>query len=115
MSPATGTALTRLSGIVGEANYFADPTMLTRYSVDGRSPGGVVRPGSAEEVAEVVRFAASEKLALIACGGRSKLDIGMPPARYDVAVDVSRLNRVVAYDPGDLTLSVEGACPSAHC
>jgi len=108
MSPATGTAFAQLSSIVGEASYFADPAALTRYSVDGRNPGAVVRPGSAEEVAEVVRFAASEKLALIACGGRSKLGVGMPPVRYDIAVDLSRLNRVVAYDPGDLTLGVEG-------
>jgi glycolate oxidase FAD binding subunit len=31
----------------------------------------------------------------------------MPPARYDVALELTRLNRIVSYDPGDLTLSVE--------
>lgn len=29
------------------------------------------------------------------------------PARYDIALDLSRMNRVLAYDPNDLTLGVE--------
>ncbi len=40
-------------------------------------------------------------------GGRTKLGIGMPPRRYDLALDTSRMNRVLAYDPRDLTLGVE--------
>ena len=35
----------------------------------------------------------------------------MPPARYDVAIDMTRLDRIVAYDPGDLTLGVEAGIP----
>ncbi len=31
----------------------------------------------------------------------------MPPARYDIALDLSRLNHVLAYEPRDLTLGVE--------
>jgi len=54
-----------------------------------------------------LRFAAAEKLAVIPCGGRTKLGIGAPPARYDVALDLSRMNRILAYDPRDLTLGVE--------
>jgi glycolate oxidase FAD binding subunit len=60
-----------------------------------------------EEVAVVIRFAAAEKLAVIPVGGRSKLRIGAPPARYDVALDLTELNRVVAYDAGDLTVGVQ--------
>ncbi len=107
MSPATATLLNRLAGITGAAHCSIDPTELQRYAVDGRAPAAVTHPGTAEEAAEVVRFAATEKLAVVACGGRSKLGVGMAPARYDVAVDTTRLSRVVAYDPGDLTLSVE--------
>ena len=66
-----------------------------------------MKPGCAEETAEVVRFAAREKLAIIACGGRSKLGMGMPPARYDIALDMTRLQSIDHYDPADLTLSVD--------
>ena len=31
------------------------------------------------------------------------MGIGLPPTRYDLALDLSRLDRVIAYDPGDLT------------
>ncbi len=44
---------------------------------------------------------------LIPCGGCTKLGIGSPPARYDIALDLTRLNRILAYDPRDLTLGAE--------
>ena len=36
--------------------------------------------------------------------------MGLAPERYDLAIDMTRLDRVVAYDPGDLTLGVEAGC-----
>jgi glycolate oxidase FAD binding subunit len=69
-------------------------------------PMVAVQPGTAAEVAEVLQFAAAERLAVIPMGGRSKLGIGMPPAQYDLALDMTRMNGVVAYDPRDLTLCV---------
>ena len=50
-------------------------------------------------------------MSIVACGARSKLAIGSPPSRYDVALDLTRLDRVMAYDPDDLTLSVEAGVP----
>ena len=70
-------------------------------------PSAVVRPADAAQIAEILRFAAAEKLAVIPSGGCTKLGIGSPPARYDIALDLSRMNRVLAYDPQDLTLGVE--------
>lgn len=107
MNSTPSTVLARLASMVGEGNCASDAAELSRYAVDGAVPRVVVRPGTAEEVAEVVRFAAAERLALIACGSGSKLGVGLPPSRYDLAVDLTRLSRIVAYDPGDLTLSVE--------
>src|SRR6202007_2132674 len=101
----------RLPGIVGPEHVSSDPAELKVYAVDGRMPAAVVRPGSNEELVEIVKYAASEKLALIAFGARTKLRIGCPPQRYDLALDMTRFNRVIAYDPGDLTLSVEAGVP----
>ena len=56
---------------------------------------------------KIVKFALSEKLAVVASGARTKLGMGMPPRQYDLAVDMTRLARVTAYDPQDLTLGVE--------
>jgi glycolate oxidase FAD binding subunit len=114
MKPASATVNLKLASILGIANSSADPAQLAEYEVDGMRPGIVLRPGSAVEVAEVMRFAAAEKLAVIPSGARTKLAIGAPPERYDVALDLARMNRVAAYDPGDLTLSVEAGLPLAQ-
>jgi glycolate oxidase FAD binding subunit len=97
--------------VVGAEHVSSDPAELTAYTVDGKLPTVAVRPGSNEEIVEIVRYAAAEKLALIASGARTKLGIGSPPSRYDIALDMTRLDRILAYDPGDLTLSVEAGVP----
>jgi len=111
MSKAAGAALSRLASIVGASHVLEDPFALKDYSIDGFTPSSAVRPGTISEASEVVKLAAAEKLALVACGARTKLSMGMSPRKYDLALDLSRLNGVVAYDPGDLTLSVEAGIP----
>src|SRR5690242_13223707 len=112
MSTRTTTPIvSRLSEIVGNSNVIGDPAQLAAYEIDGQRPGVVARPASGGEVTEVVKFAASEKLAIVPMGERTKLGIGMPPRQYDIALEVRRLDRVVAYDPGDLTLGVEPGIP----
>lgn len=103
----------RLDAIAGEQNISADPSELHTYSIDGRDPGAAVRPSSAAAIAEILRFCAEAKLAAVVTGAGTKLRMGAPPVRYDVALATTRLNRVLAYDPGDLTLSVEAGAPLA--
>jgi glycolate oxidase FAD binding subunit len=104
----------RLNDIVGPQNVICDAQTLSAYAVDGMIPKAAARPGTAQEVSELVKFAAAENLAIIPTGARTKLGIGMPPARYDLAIDMTRLDRVISYDPGDLTLSVEPGIPLAR-
>jgi glycolate oxidase FAD binding subunit len=111
MSASAKISETRFADIVGPDHVALDPEILSSFEIDGVAPAAVTRPGSAQEVADIVRLAATENLAVIATGSRSKLGIGMPPARYDVAIDMTRLDRIVAYDPGDLTLGVEAGIP----
>jgi len=111
MSIASITAASRLAGMVGPAHVISESPELAAYEIDGHRPTSAVRPASAEEVAEIVRFAAVEKLALVPCGARTKFAMGLPPRQYDLALDLIRLDRVTAYDPGDLTLAVEPGVP----
>ena len=97
----------RLESAIGASQVITDPTVCTEYAVDETVPSAVAKPTSAELAAEIVRFAALERLALIPCGNRTKLGIGMPPSRYDLALDMTGLNQIAHYDPGDLTLSVD--------
>lgn len=113
-SPSAAIRDSRVIDIVGAPNVIVDPQSLAAYSVDGVTPQIAVRPASDREVSELVKFSAAEKLAVIPSGARTKLGIGMPPSRYDVAIDMARLDRVISYDPGDLTLSVEPGIPLAR-
>jgi glycolate oxidase FAD binding subunit len=76
-------------------------------AVDGVEPQIVVTPGSTGETATAVALAAAEKLAIVPRGSGSTLDQGFPPARVDVVIDLSRLDRIVEYNPDDLTVTVE--------
>src|SRR5881398_2164897 len=97
----------RLESAIGSSHVAADPTVCSQYAVDEIVPSVVAKPSFAKQVAEIVRFAALERLTLIACGHRTKLQIGMPPSRYDIALDMTALDQIAHYDPGDLTVSVD--------
>lgn len=112
MSKASA-GLSRLASIVGPSHVADDAASLADYSIDGVAPQFIVRPASVSETSEIVKVAAADKLALVICGARTKSAMGMPPRKYDLALDVSRLDKIAQYDPGDLTLSVEAGIPLA--
>jgi glycolate oxidase FAD binding subunit len=109
-SPSTNL-IARFGSILGSSQVLADPASCAAYAVDEVLPSVVVKPSSAEQVAEIVRLASLEKLALIPCGNRTKLSIGMPPSRFDIALDMTALNQIPHYDPGDLTVSADAGTP----
>ena len=106
-SDSSAMMATRIAQRFGAENVVASATVLAGYEVDGMRPAAAIFAKSAEEIADLLKFAAAEKLSVVPCGARTKLGIGMPPGRYDIALDLSRMNRVLAYDPRDLTLGVE--------
>ncbi len=114
MNSAGPDLATRLAAIIGAAHVSGAPQVCSTYSVEGLVPSAVAKPASAEQVAEIVRFAGSEKFALIPSGGRTKLAIGMPPTRFDLALDMTGLNQIAYYDPADLTLSVDAGMQLGH-
>jgi len=78
-----------------------------RYALGGAVPAFAVRPAGAVEAAEVVRACAADRLALVPWGGGVSLEGEGRPARYDVALDLTGLDRVTVYDPDDYTISAE--------
>src|SRR5690349_11585060 len=96
----------RLKDAVPKADLFSDGE-LDRFAVAGVRPGAAVRPRSAEQVAELLRLAGAHGWAVAPIGGGTMLDLGNPPARLDLAIDLSALDAVVDYQPDDLTLTVQ--------
>ncbi len=111
---STANLSARLEGLLGGGRMLDSEMESPKYAIAGRTPRAVVKPAQAEEVAEVVQFAAAEKLGVVCCGSRSKLEMGMPPQRYDLALDISGLVQIAHYDPADLTLSVDAGLPLAE-
>jgi glycolate oxidase FAD binding subunit len=111
MSSTSTTSYSRLADLVGASRVITEPAQLAGYEIDGLRPSAALRPESRAQIPEIIKFAASGKLGVIATGGHTKLSIGLPPKRYDLALDMSALNKIIAYDPGDLTLSVEAGVP----
>jgi glycolate oxidase FAD binding subunit len=66
-----------------------------------------LEPDSADEVARLLADAAGRGQAIAPVGGGTKLAIGNAPARIDAALSTAKLNRVLHYEPTDMTLSVE--------
>jgi glycolate oxidase FAD binding subunit len=77
------------------------------YAVDGLAPKSVVRPGTPDEVAGVMGYTNAGRLALIPFGGRLHAGLGNLPERFDLALDASRLNQVVEFEPADLTITCQ--------
>ena len=77
------------------------------YAIDGALPATAVRPRSREEVATLLAAASRAGLVVVPQGSRTALRLGRPLTRYDIALDLGALDRVVAYEPDDLTVTVE--------
>jgi glycolate oxidase FAD binding subunit len=96
-----------LESVLDPSRIVTEPSALAAYAIHGVTPSAAARPTSAQEAAEMVRFAAAEKLTIIPCGNRTKLALGAAPSRYDIALDVTGPSEIVHYDPADLTISVD--------
>jgi glycolate oxidase FAD binding subunit len=91
-----------LAKIAGSSSVVAGS--LEKYAVDGIVPAAAVTPAAVEQVAEVLRFANSEKLVVVPGGGFTQQHTGRTPERIDIVLSTAALRGVEHYDPGDLTM-----------
>jgi glycolate dehydrogenase FAD-binding subunit len=82
--------------------------------IDGVSPRERVSPRTAEDLAAALKAADEAGQAVAAVGGGTQLDLGMPPRRLDLVVETAGLDRVVEYEPADLTVTVEAGIRMAE-
>ena len=87
---------------------------LTKFAIDSHIPQNVVAVGASREVEQTLASASAHDSVVIPVGGRTMLDLGMPPRRYDVALDMSGLDQVVDYEPNDFTITVQAGMTLAE-
>ncbi len=99
----TPSVLQQVSSLVGSSHVSTDPDVLAGRSVDhtGRYRGrasALVRPGSADEVAEVLRLCRDAGTHVTIQGGRTSLVAGTVPEHDDVLLSTERLCAISEVD-----------------
>jgi glycolate oxidase FAD binding subunit len=84
------------------------------FEIEGLVPRTIETPSTIDDLARIVACAAKENTAIIPWGGGTMQYLGGIPRRYDIAVQMTRLNRVVEYSPDDLTITVEAGITLAQ-
>ena len=71
-------------------------------------------PADQAAVAEAVRNAAAQGMAVYPIGGGTMLDYGAKPTRPGIGLSLAKLNRVIDYPAADLTITVEAGMTIAE-
>ncbi|HUG05832.1 MAG TPA: FAD-binding protein [Candidatus Limnocylindria bacterium] len=75
-------------------------------AVDGMLPTRVERPRTTDELAAVIAASGRTREAIVLWGGGTRIGVGDPPDRYDIAVDLTGLAGIVEHSPADLVCTV---------
>lgn len=107
----TPSVLQKVSSLVGPSHVSTDPDVLAGRSVDhtGRYRGrasALVRPGSADEVAEVLRLCRDAGTHVTIQGGRTSLVAGTVPEHDDVLLSTERLCAISDVDTTERRVQV---------
>ena len=81
-----------------------------RYTIDGVTPALVAKPGDVEGVSRALTLASRSKATVVPWGGGTRMALGYPPRGVDLVLSVERLQRILAYDAADLTVTLEAGC-----
>jgi glycolate oxidase FAD binding subunit len=104
MSSHDGLA-TALQSVVGAEHLRTDAAAA--YAIDGVPPAMVVWPADAAQVAAVLRLADEHQATVYPRGGGSHQGLGHTPERVDVVLGLQRLQQQLAYEPADMTTTVQ--------
>jgi glycolate oxidase len=123
-----GSLVERLRGVVGERHLLTDHHQLRTYESDGllqyqSLPAMAVLPGTAAEVAAVVRACHEAGVPWVARGAGSGLSGGALPVSDGVLIVLSRLRKILDVDipnqrvvcePGVTNLAISAAVGPSH-
>lgn len=70
--------------------------------------GRLERPTKEKEAQQILALAFREKRTVLPCGGGTALGAGSLPESVDIVLDLTAMNRVLAFDPHNLNLAVLG-------
>lgn len=95
--------LAELESVLGKERVVQNSQL---YSSSDFSHLPVALPKTIEELSELVKFASINKIAVVAAGGGTKLEIGNISNRIGFIVSTRNLNTIFEYTPADLVATV---------
>ncbi len=105
--------LNRLKSVLGDSNVKCDDDYLERYShdetagIDTHKPEVVVFPTTTEQVSEILKIANEMLIPVIPRGAGTGLSGGAVPTRGGIVLSLERMNRILEFDPDNMTVTVE--------
>lgn len=100
-----------LQSIVGPDRVTRDPGELYCYSFDSSYVRGradyVVRPKSADEIAEIVKVASKHNVPIVPRGSASGLTGGSVPVKGGIVLDMTGMNRILELEVENLQVVIE--------
>lgn len=103
--------IAELKAIVGPDNLNASPEDIVCYSYDGTltegNPSGVVTPTTTRMVADVVKLANRERIAIVPRGAGTGLSGGAIPASGGLVLSLTKMNRILEIDIENLVAVVQ--------
>ena len=110
----TGTLLADLAAILGPGGLLTDPDLVAPYCSDWRglyrgTTPAVLRPADTRALSAAVQLCAAAGARLVPMGGNTSMVGGASVAAdgNELVLSLSRLNRIRAIDPVDMTMTVE--------
>ncbi|HSU42808.1 MAG TPA: FAD-binding oxidoreductase, partial [Casimicrobiaceae bacterium] len=121
MSSSSAAFVDSLQRCVGAANVLVGAADVAPYVGDWRGAFrgealAVASPASTDEVADVVRLCRRERVPIVPQGGNTGMCGGAIPdaSGTSVVVALRRMNRILAVDPRNDTMTVEAGCVLAQ-
>ncbi|TQV77466.1 FAD-binding oxidoreductase [Aliikangiella marina] len=99
----------QLKDIIGDNYVLTDKSDLDNYGQDWSrlyqpDPIVAVRPGSNQEVAEIVKLCQANKVSIVPSGGRTGLSGGAVATNQELVLSLDRLNQIANFNPVDRTV-----------
>ncbi|MFD1828133.1 FAD-binding oxidoreductase [Streptomyces desertarenae] len=113
-----GSLADDLARLVGREHVRVDDGALAAYARDATPlfsarPHAVVLPGSAEEVAAVLRYATERGVPVVPRGAGSNLCAATVPLSGGIVMALTRLNRILEVSPAELLARVQTGVTTA--
>ncbi|EKU24460.1 FAD-binding oxidoreductase [Xanthomonas graminis] len=112
----TDPRLDALTHAVPGLRLKTDPTDLEHYGRDWTrrwtpAPLAIALPATVQEVQAVLRWANDHAVAVVPSGGRTGLSGGAVAAHGELVLSLERMNKALAFDAVDRTLTVQAGMP----